>query len=47
MHTKAAKYHLKVIEIPSYEKKRKYGAGKLRTIQDGFAILRIMLKNLS
>lgn len=45
MHTKAAKYKLKVIEIPSYEKKRKYGVGKLKTISDGFLILRIMLKN--
>lgn len=46
MHTKAAKYHLRVIEIPSYEKKRKSGAGKLRSFSDGALILRIMLKNL-
>jgi glycosyltransferase involved in cell wall biosynthesis len=45
MHTKAAKYGLKIIEIPSYEKKRKYGFGKLKTVRDGFLILRIMLKN--
>ncbi len=46
MHTKAAKYGLRILEIPSYEKKRKYGFGKLKTIRDGFIILRIMLKNL-
>ena len=47
MHTKAAKYHLKVIEIPSFEKRRKSGVGKLRSLNDGLLILRIMLKNLS
>jgi len=47
MHTKAAKYRLKVIEIPSFEKKRKSGTGKLRSFSDGLLILRIMLKNLS
>lgn len=46
MHTKAAKYHLKVIEIPSFEKRRKSGVGKLRSFSDGALILRIMLKNL-
>ncbi len=46
MHTKAAKYHLRVIEIPSYEKKRKSGSSNLRSFGDGLLILRIMLKNL-
>ena len=36
---KAAKKKLKVIEIPSYEKARAGGIGKLRTFRDGWRIL--------
>lgn len=43
---KAAKRKLRVIEIPSYEKKRKYGEGKLRSIRDGISILRTIIRLL-
>jgi glycosyltransferase involved in cell wall biosynthesis len=36
---KASKLRMSVIEIPSYEKKRGWGKGKLRTFSDGFKIL--------
>ena len=41
----AAKKHLKVIEIPSVEKKRDKGTGKLRTFSDGYNILKTIIKN--
>lgn len=37
---KAAKKRLRVLEVPSFEKKRKHGEGKLRTFNDGWEILR-------
>lgn len=43
---KAAKLHLKVLEVPSLEKKRAAGAGKLKTFRDGYAILKTIFKNL-
>ncbi len=43
---KAAKKKLKVLEVPSYEKARKYGKGKLRTFRDGFIILRRIIKEM-
>ncbi|MCL5427900.1 MAG: glycosyltransferase family 2 protein [Candidatus Marsarchaeota archaeon] len=42
----AAKKHLKVIEIPSVEKRRDSGEAKLRTFSDGWSILRTILANL-
>jgi len=36
---KAAKKKLKVLEVPSYEKARASGEGKLRTFRDGWIIL--------
>ncbi len=42
----AAKRHLKVIEIPSVEKKRDSGDAKLHTFSDGWSILRTILVNL-
>lgn len=42
----AAKHHLKVIEIPSNEKKRRHGEAKLHTYRDGYIILRTILRNL-
>ncbi len=42
----AAKKHLKVIEIPSVEKKRDSGQGKLRTFGDGWGILCTIFRNL-
>ena len=41
----AAKKHMKVIEIPSVEKKRDTGTGKLRTFSDGYNIFKTILKN--
>jgi glycosyltransferase involved in cell wall biosynthesis len=45
INIKAAKKGLKVIEIPSTEKKRASGNGKLTTFGDGFVILKTILKN--
>jgi glycosyltransferase involved in cell wall biosynthesis len=46
MSIKATKAALKIIEVPSYEKKRASGAGKLRTVSDGYAILKTIFSNL-
>lgn len=46
MNIKATKAKLRILEIPSYEKKRRKGEAKLRTIDDGFLILKTILKNL-
>ncbi len=43
---KAVKKRLKVLEIPSYEKKRNAGQGKLRSFQDGWIILKTIFGNL-
>jgi len=43
---KAAKKHLRTIEIPSYEKVRNHGEGKLQTFTDGFKILKTILNEL-
>lgn len=46
MSVKAAKKNFKVIEIPSFEKPRKFGKGKLRTFSDGWEILKIIFKEI-
>jgi hypothetical protein len=43
---KAAKKNLNVLEVPSYEKPRKYGDGKLRTFSDGIIILKTIFAEL-
>ncbi len=43
---KAKKSGLKVLEVPSYEKRRANGEAKLRTVRDGFRILKTIIKNL-
>jgi glycosyltransferase involved in cell wall biosynthesis len=43
---KAVKKDLKVLEVPSMEKKRGSGNGKLRTFKDGYVILKALLENL-
>ncbi len=43
----AQKKHMKVLEVPSYEKKRVAGEGKLRTIRDGWRILDTIIKNMN
>jgi glycosyltransferase involved in cell wall biosynthesis len=42
---KAVKKGMKVLEVPSYEKRRESGVGKLLTFRDGWAILRTILRN--
>jgi len=46
INIKAAKKKLKVLEIPSNEKKRNAGEGKLRTFHDGWVILKAIFANL-
>ena len=43
---KARKMRMKVLEVPSYEKLRAYGEGKLRSFSDGSIILRTIMRNL-
>ena len=43
---KAAKLGLKVLEVPSFEKARKYGEGKLRSFRDGLNILKTIFSEL-
>jgi len=43
---KCAKRKLKVLEIPSYEKLRESGDGKLRTFSDGWKILKTIVYEL-
>lgn len=40
---KAAKNRLKILEVPSFEKARKYGKGNLRSFRDGWNILETIL----
>jgi glycosyltransferase involved in cell wall biosynthesis len=42
---KAMKKHMKVLEVPSYEKKREAGEAKLMTVKDGWAILKTIIRN--
>ena len=43
---KAAKNKLRILEVPSFEKARNSGAGKLRTFRDGWVILKTILKEV-
>jgi hypothetical protein len=43
---RAAKKKLKVLEVPSFEKKRLHGEGNLKTFKDGWVILHTILKEL-
>jgi glycosyltransferase involved in cell wall biosynthesis len=43
---KVRKKHLKVLEVPSYEKLRASGEGKLQSFSDGVIILGAIIKNL-
>ena len=42
---KAKRMNLKVLEVPSYEKLRASGEGKLRSLSDGLIILRTIFRN--
>jgi hypothetical protein len=46
INIKAIKKGLKVVEVPSSEKRRAAGEGKLRTFRDGWAILSTIIKNI-
>ncbi|MDE1824239.1 MAG: glycosyltransferase family 2 protein [Candidatus Micrarchaeota archaeon] len=46
INIKAVKKGLSIIEIPSTEKMRNAGVGKLRTFHDGYVILRTILANI-
>ncbi len=43
---RAVKNNLKVLEVPSIEKKRVAGEAKLHTFRDGYAILHTIVKNM-
>ncbi len=45
INIKAIKKGLKIVEVPSYERKRNAGTGKLRTFTDGWIILLTIIKN--
>ncbi len=42
---KAARAGLRVLEVPSFEKRRQAGQGKLRSLRDGYIILKTILGN--
>lgn len=44
---KAAKRKLKVLEVPSFEKRRRHGEGKLRTLKHGWIILKTIMGELT
>jgi glycosyltransferase involved in cell wall biosynthesis len=46
INIKAMKLKMRVLEVPSYEKLRASGEGKLNSLSDGFIILKTILKNL-
>lgn len=43
---KVQKRHMKVLEVPSFEKLRASGEGKLRSFSDGWIILKTIMRNL-
>jgi hypothetical protein len=43
MNIRALRAGLRVAEVPSFESKRVYGAGRLRTLPDGMRVLRTIL----
>ncbi|MDE1846021.1 MAG: glycosyltransferase family 2 protein [Candidatus Micrarchaeota archaeon] len=47
INIKAIKRGLRVLEVPSMEKKRGYGIGKLNTFRDGYVILRTIFRNIA
>ena len=46
INIKAQKRHLKILEVPSFEKLRSSEKAKLRGFSDGYVILRTIFKNL-
>jgi glycosyltransferase involved in cell wall biosynthesis len=46
INIKAQKMHLKILEVPSYEKQRQREKAKLRGFRDGYVILKTIFRNL-
>ncbi len=46
INIKTRKAGLRAMEVPSYEKKRESGEGKLRSFSDGYRILRTIFRNI-
>lgn len=46
INIKSRKMGLKTLEVPSFEKRRGTGEGKLRTFRDGYVILKVIANNL-
>ncbi len=46
INIQAAKKHMKVLEVPSNEKRRNAGIGKLHTFRDGYVILKAIGRGL-
>ena len=44
MNLRALGHGLRVVEVPSYERRRVYGVSNLRTFRDGFRVLRTILR---
>jgi glycosyltransferase involved in cell wall biosynthesis len=44
MNVRALRARLKVVEVPSYENKRKYGVSRLRAIPDGWRVLKTIVR---
>ena len=44
MNIRVLKAGLKVVEVPSFEARRIYGTGRLRTIPDGWRVLKVILR---
>ena len=44
MNVRALRAGLKVVEVPSFEDKRIYGEGRLKTIPDGWRVLKTILR---
>ncbi len=44
MNVRALRAGLKVVEVPSYEDKRIYGAGRLKTLPDGWRVLKTIVR---
>ncbi len=44
MNVRALRAGLKIAEVPSFEAKRVYGAGRLRTIPDGWRVLKTIVR---
>lgn len=44
MNIRALRAGIKIVEVPSFEDKRKYGEGRLRTIPDGWRVLMTIVK---